>query len=135
MPFPPDGKASFEGVREDLSMFLFIDNEVGSVSDQTLELLHQIASDMNQLKRQLLPSVTIAACNHRHCPAGDNLYQDICRWLIPPDPWKNYHIARGSRQSGTGTWFVQGDTLPKWMASKPSALLWVHGKRELPLNT
>lgn len=87
---------------------------------------------MNQLKRQLFPNVDNAACNHWYCLAGDKLHESICIWLSAPDPWKNYHIARELRQSGTGAWFIQGDTLSTWKESKPSSLLWVHGKRELP---
>ena len=69
------------------------------------------------------------------CLAGDKLQRRIRSWLSPPDPWKNYNIAHRSRHSGTGAWFVQGDTLSEWKASGPSSLLWIHGKRELPPNT
>ena len=61
---------------------------------------------------------------------GDKLQQDIYGWLAPPDPWKNYNIARGWRHSGTGAWFMQGNTLSEWMESGPSSLLWIHGKRQ-----
>jgi hypothetical protein len=64
--------------------------------------------------------------------AGDKLQQDIFRWLAPPDPWKNYNVARGSRHGKTGTWFFNGDMFSAWKASGPSALLWIHGKRKLP---
>ena len=47
----------------------------------------------------------------------------------PPDPWSNYHIARDSRYSGTGAWFIQGDALSEWKASGPSSLLWIYGRR------
>src|SRR6266851_10285069 len=61
-----------------------------------VEILHQVASDMNKLKRQLFCYIAIAARTHCDCLAGDKLQQDICRWLCPPDPWKNHHIARES---------------------------------------
>jgi len=111
----------------------FGDNDC-SVPDWALEILHRVASDMNKLKRQLFPNVTLAAWNHRDCLAGDKLQQDIRNWLSPPDPWKNHNIARGSRHSGTGAWFVNGSTLEEWGSSGPSSLLWVHGKRQLPCN-
>ena len=51
-------------------------------------------------------------------------------WLSPPDPWKNHNIARGLQHSGTGEWFVQGNTFSEWKAYGPgSLLLWVHGLR------
>jgi len=40
-------------------------------------------------------------------------------------------MACASRHSGSGAWFVQGDTLSEWMSFGPSALLWIHGKRQL----
>jgi hypothetical protein len=42
---------------------------------------------------------------------GDKLQQDVRNWLSPPDPWKNHNLARGSRHSGTGTWWIEGDDL------------------------
>ena len=87
---------------------------------------------MSKIKRQLFSEIAIAAWNHRDCLAGDKLQQDIFRWLSPPDPWKNYNVARRSRHSGTGAWFVNGTTLSEWKTSGPSSLLWIHGKRELP---
>jgi hypothetical protein len=93
-----------------------------------------VASDTNKLKRQSFFNVAIATRNHRGLLAGNKLQQDIRRWLSPPDPWKNHNIARGSRHRGTAAWFVEGDTLLEWKASGPSSLLWIHGKRQLPLS-
>jgi hypothetical protein len=62
------------------------------------------------------------------------LLKDLRSWLSPPDPWKNYNIARKSRHSETGAWFVNGNTLSKWKESGPSTLLWIHGKRKLPAS-
>jgi hypothetical protein len=89
---------------------------------------------MNKLKRSLFPNVALAVWTHWDCLAGDKLQQDIRSWLSPPDPWKNYNIARGSRHSGTGRWIVQGNMLSEWKASGLSTLLWIRGKRELPPN-
>jgi hypothetical protein len=58
------------------------------------------------------------------------LLSKIQNWLSPPDPWKNYNIARESRHSHTGAWFVKGDTLSEWKNSGPSSLLWINGKRQ-----
>ena len=61
--------------------------------------------------------------------------RDIRSWLSPPDPWKNYNIARELRLSGTGAWFLRGDTLSEWKACGPKCLLWIHGKRQLLPST
>ena len=104
--------------------------QASSVSDWALEILHQVASDINKLKRPLFPNFAVASWNDVDCLAGDKLQQDIRTWLSPPDPWKNYNIARESRHSGTGTWFVQGETFSEWKLSGPNSLLWIHGKRQ-----
>jgi len=56
---------------------------------------------------------------------------NIQKWLFPPDPWKNFNIARKSRHSETGAWFVKSETLSEWKDSGPSSLLWINGKRPL----
>ncbi len=63
------------------------------------------------------------------CLTGDELQQNMQRWLSPPDPWKNHSIARESQHSGTATWWIHGETFSKWKSSGPSSLLWLHGKR------
>jgi len=72
------------------------------------------------------------AWNRLDCLAGAQLQRDIRTWLSPPDPWKNYNIACGSRHKETGSWFVNSKTFSEWKASGPSSLLWVNGKRQLP---
>src|SRR6266850_5038439 len=69
------------------------------------------------------------------CLAGDKLLSDIRTWLSPPDPWKNYNIARKSRHGETGAWFVKSSTLSGWKESGRSSLLWIHGKRQLHSST
>jgi hypothetical protein len=62
--------------------------------------------------------------------AGDRLQKDIFKWLSPPDPWKNHHIARKSCHHGSAAWFIQGDMFSEWKASEaPSSSMWIHGKR------
>jgi hypothetical protein len=58
------------------------------------------------------------------------LQQDVRNWLSPPDPWKNHNLARGSRHSKTGTWWIEGDAYAEWKSSGSSSLLWIHGKRQ-----
>jgi hypothetical protein len=54
-----DGEASIDGVREGLGTFCWW-KRASSVSDWALEVLHQMASDMNKSKRRLPPKVDIA---------------------------------------------------------------------------
>ena len=65
--------------------------------------------------------------------AGGRLLRDIRSWLCPPDPWKTHNIARASSYHGTGAWFINGNIFSEWKAYGPSSLLWIHGKRQLPL--
>ena len=93
--------------------------------------MQKLASDLNKSKRQSFSNVAIPDWDHRDILVlGDSLQQDITRWLSPPDPWKNHHIARDSQHRGSAAWFIQGNTFLEWKASKaPTSCLWIHGKR------
>jgi hypothetical protein len=58
------------------------------------------------------------------------LQQDVRNWLSPPDPWKNHNLARGSRHSGTGSWWIEGGDYAEWKSSGFNSILWIHGKRQ-----
>jgi hypothetical protein len=60
MQFSLDGKASVDGVREALSMFNW-QHQGSFVSDQMLEILHEVASNMNKLKRELVLTLPLLA--------------------------------------------------------------------------
>ena len=95
--------------------------------------MQQLTSDLNKSKRQSFSNVVIPDWDHRDfLVLGDGLQQDITKWLSPPDPWKNHHIARDSHRRGSAAWFIQGNTFLEWKASEaPSSSLWIHGKRAL----
>jgi len=94
--------------------------------------VHQIASDLNKAKREPFFDVVVADWDHRDCPTGDSLQENIFRWLSPPDPWKNHHTACELRHHGTAEWFIQSNTFSEWKTSEvPGSLLWIHGKRLL----
>jgi len=59
--FCPDEKASIDGIQGDLSTF-YSQQQVRSVSHWALEMLHQMASEMNKSKRGLFPNVRITSC-------------------------------------------------------------------------
>jgi hypothetical protein len=62
----------------------------------------------------------------------NQLQQDLCGWLSPPDPSTNHNIACRAHHKGTAAWFFQGSIYNKWK-STPS-LLWVHGKHAFLSN-
>ena len=62
-----------------------------------------------------------------HIFTGDQLRNDLARWLSPPDPFINYNTASGARCVGTGVWITKSTEFKKWKES--TSLLWVYGKR------
>jgi hypothetical protein len=93
-----------------------------------------MTSDTDKLKRQSFPNFGMLPGSAEILLAGGELLCNLQGWLSPPDPWKNYHVARKSRHSETGAWFVKGNTLSEWKVSGPSSLLWINGKRRSPSN-
>jgi hypothetical protein len=58
-----DGKASVESVWEALGVFCWQLHD-GFVSDRALEILHQLATDMNKSKRQSFPPIATTDGKH-----------------------------------------------------------------------
>ena len=56
------------------------------------------------------------------------MQESFRRWLSPPDPSKNYNIARKAHHKGSAEWFVYGNMFSEWKRAT-SSLLWIHGKR------
>ena len=92
--------------------------------------IQQIVGDVNRSESQFFVNVAIVDRRYYVIPTGDKLEEDLQNWLAPPDPWKNHNDACALRHTGTGTWFIQGDTFSEWKASGPGFLLWIHGKRK-----
>ncbi|KAI0277796.1 hypothetical protein BGY98DRAFT_1078926 [Russula aff. rugulosa BPL654] len=57
---------------------------------------------------------------------GNQLRQDLHKWLSPPDPSINHNIASGAHSKQTAEWFFQGSIFTEWKSNGP--LLWLHGK-------
>ncbi|KAK1991679.1 purine and uridine phosphorylase [Colletotrichum falcatum] len=53
-------------------------------------------------------------------------YQEVMKWLSPPDQSSNYNTAFGQRHEGTGQWFLESEDYSKWKKS-PKSSLWLHG--------
>ena len=62
---------------------------------------------------------------------GNQLRDNLLRWLSPPDPSTNHNIACKAHHNGTTQWFFQGSIFNEWKST--DAFLWVHGKRALLL--
>ncbi len=116
-------------VHDALGMFLSRQSS-DSISDWASETMRQIASDLTKSKREPFFDVVIDDWDHRDCPTGDNMQQDIFKWLSPPDYWNNHHSTCKLRHPGSAEWFIQGNTFSEWKSSDvPVSLLWVRGKR------
>ena len=50
----------------------------------------------------------------------------IRNWLSAPDPSINYENALGSRQHGTGLWFLNSEEYIEWKTNNPSPI-WLYG--------
>jgi len=61
---------------------------------------------------------------------GNQLRDDLLRWLSPPDVSTNHNIARKAHHNGTAEWFFGGNIFSQWKST--GSLLWIHGKRASP---
>ncbi|KZP13278.1 hypothetical protein FIBSPDRAFT_136771 [Athelia psychrophila] len=52
----------------------------------------------------------------------------IDKWIDAPDSSPNFNAARDKRQSGTGSWFINGSEFIRWM-EQPDSVLWLNGDR------
>ncbi|KIJ93635.1 hypothetical protein K443DRAFT_12698 [Laccaria amethystina LaAM-08-1] len=57
------------------------------------------------------------------------LADEIHKWLFPPDSSRNQNEARGKRQDGTCTWFLETERFLEWQENP--GFLWVKGKSRL----
>ncbi len=62
-----------------------------------------------------------------HMIVGEQLLQDLRRWLTPPDPSTNHNIACDAQHERTAAWVFNEDIFKEWESS--GSLLWIHGKR------
>ncbi|KAK1641297.1 hypothetical protein BDP81DRAFT_131052 [Colletotrichum phormii] len=53
-------------------------------------------------------------------------FQELIKWLSPPDPSTNYNKASRQRHERTGQWFLESKEYSKWKKS-PKSSLWLHG--------
>jgi hypothetical protein len=82
------------------------------------------------MKRLFFPFF-LSVATEMETTLGDQFQRDVRLWLSPPDPSTNHHIVRKARYKGTAKWFFESRVLTDWKAA--GSLLWIHGKRTLPL--
>ena len=103
-----------------MDLFIWLDGE------KTMGAIQGLATDLSNLNRSLscIPAI---GCRDSNTLSGNQLRQDLRKWLDPPDPSVNQNAASAAHHKGTATWFTEGSTFENWKVS--GSLLWVHGKR------
>ena len=66
-------------------------------------------------------------CRNSRTVIGEEVLQELKRWLSPPDPSTNYNIGLRDLHRDTTTWFLESPIFREWHAT--GSLLWIHGKR------
>jgi hypothetical protein len=88
--------------------------------------VQQTVIDVDQVKRLSSNFITVdyrASC----IPSGNQLRDNVHKWLSPPDTSTNHNIACGIRHKKMASWFFEGSIFQDWKST--GSLLWVHGKR------
>ncbi|KAN0118844.1 hypothetical protein V8E52_004616 [Russula decolorans] len=98
------------------------EDEARITAAQTLEVVQGLFQNMRDVVDDGKTTI-----NHVRDALGDKSEKDIRTWLSPPDPWKNYNIARKLRQAGLRHGSFRATRFSEWKRSEAS-LLWVHGK-------
>ena len=89
--------------------------------------MKQAANDVDQIKRLSTLSCADMIFAGSTILTGNQLRQDLRRWLSPPDPSTNHNIACSAHYEGTAAWFFQGSIFKEWKTT--DSLLWIYGKR------
>ena len=88
--------------------------------------MQQTATVLDQIKC-LSSYLTSASCGTLRILSGNQLRENIHKWLSPPDSSTNHNIACGTHHKKTASWFFQGSIFQEWKST--GSLLWIHGKR------
>jgi hypothetical protein len=93
------------------------------------EVIQQAAGGVDRMERWWFPNRIHAGHTGSINLTGNQLRQDLRRWLSPPNPSTNHNIACNAHHKGTATWFFEGRTYNEWKSTGSESLLWIHGKR------
>ncbi|KAF3768506.1 hypothetical protein M406DRAFT_336936 [Cryphonectria parasitica EP155] len=78
------------------------------------EIMEQLCEDVSQIR-----STTKDIQQDLH-------FQEVMKWLSPPDPSTNNNKALQQRHEGTGQWFLDSQEYSKWKTTQKSSL-WLYG--------
>ena len=107
-----------------------VDNMVAVLNDNVASVGDRVAGvddTVKDIKRSSYSNLISADYRTLHVLLGNQLRDDIYKWLSPPDPSTNHAIACGTHQKKTAAWFFQGRIYQEWKSK--GSLLWIHGKR------
>ena len=107
-----------------------VDNMVAVVNDNVASVGDRVAGvddTVKDIKRSSYSNLISADCRTLNVLLGNQLRDEIHKWLSPPDPSTNHAIACGTHQKKTAAWFFQGRIYQEWKSK--GSLLWIHGKR------
>jgi hypothetical protein len=109
-----------------------VDERVAGVDERVAgvdERVAGVAGGVDRIERSWFPNRIHAGHTGSIILTGDQLQQNLCRWLSPQDPSTNHNIACNAHHKGTANWFFEGRTYKEWKSISSESLLWVHGKR------
>jgi hypothetical protein len=99
---------------------------------ETREIIQQATDGVDRIERSWFPNRIYPGCAGSIPLTGNQLRQDLRRWLSAPDPSTNHNIACNAHHKGTATWFFEGRTYKGWKSTSSDSVLWIHGKRMPP---
>jgi len=102
-------------------------DEAIAMERETTIVAQQTANTVLQIQRSCSPNFSVVICEYSNTVVGNQLRDNLRRWLSPPDPSTNHNIAHSVQQKGTTTWFMEGSIFGNWRST--GSLLWIHGKR------
>ena len=108
-------------IAENLRATHAVDKRVAGVDDRVDQVIRSSSLDLISAVCSALPIIL-----------ETQLWENIHKWLSPPDPSTNHNIACDTHHKKTATWFFQGNIYREWKSK--GSLLWVHGKRTLCLS-
>jgi hypothetical protein len=90
-------------------------------------VMQRKTSDVDQVNCPSSPNLISAVNEASRILSGNQLQENIRKWLSPPDTSTNHNIACGTNHKKIAAWFYQGSIYREWKST--GSLLWVHGKR------
>jgi hypothetical protein len=92
-------------------------------------VIQRAANGVDRIERSWSPNWIHAGHAGSTILTGNQLRQDLRRWLSPPDPSTNHNIACNAHYEGTATWFFEGSIYQDWKSTTSGPLVWIYGKR------